>query len=618
METDPSQCTPTYPVGNFINPVILDPNTITKYVTNLPIPIKLKPCEIEDPCCDLARGDLAKGDLTRDDLARCDGCVVNFYTIEMKEIIHKLHPDIPPTKFWIYDDLSNHECRSTSNNKNAVPVNPLIVAERYHPVNVKWINNLPTKHLLEVYIDHTLDGADFPAPDVRNVVHLHGGIQAPTSDGNPNDWYTPGQYKIFNYPVYNPPTMLFWHDHASAITRLNVYAGLSGGVFIIRDEKIESKLNLPTGKYEIPLVITDRTFDIEGQLVYSTSNSGPMHPKWNSSFLGNTISVNNAVWPKLSVRPNKYRFRIVNSSDTRTYSLKLVYANNMTVPGPAFYQIGTDEGYLPRPVILNDPFDPKSPQLILAIAERADIIIDFSNFEPGTEFIMINTANAPFPNGNPPNPNTVGQVMKIIVKKLSKEKHFCAKTPKKFHRLNPSDVSVIRQLQLEVDTTMAMQPNALYLENLGFMKPVSERPLVGATEMWEFVNVTAGMHPMHIHLIDFQLLNRQKFDVNAYVAAVMAANPNLTPGNGIPNKVSVTPFLLGPPVSPLGTNEDGNKDVIRANGGEVTRLIMKFLPNGKKKYPFDPTKGQFVWHCHLLSHEDNDMMRPMQVCWGIN
>jgi spore coat protein A, manganese oxidase len=590
----PSPCSPTYPVGKFIDPIILDPNTITKYVTELPIPIKLKPCKIEDPCSSDYK--------------------INFYTIEMKEIVHQLHPEIPPTKFWTYDAPSCQKCPS----KNTIPSNLLIDAERYHPVSVKWINNLPTKHLLEAYIDHTLGGVEFPAPDVRNVVHLHGGIQAPTSDGYPVDWYTPGQYKIFDYSVYDPPSTLFWHDHTMGITRLNVYAGLFGGVFIIREKKVEAKLNLPSGKYEIPLVLSDRTFDIQGQLVYSTSNSSEFHPKWNSTFLGNTISVNNAIWPKLEAKPNKYRFRIVCASDTRTFSLKLVYANNMTVPGPAFYQIGTDQGYLPRPVILNDPFDPNSPQLILAPGERADIIIDFSKFEPGTEFIMINTAKAPFPNGAVPDPNTVGQVMKIIIKKSHKEKHFCIKTPDNFVRLNPANVSVVRQLQLEVDNSMPMHPNTLYLENLGFMRPVSELPLVGATEIWELVNITNGMHPIHIHLIEFQLLNRQKFNVNAYVAAVMAANPHLMPGEGIPNKVNVTPFLQGPPINPIGTNEDGNKDVIRANGGEVTRLIMKFSPDGRKKYPFDPTKGQYVWHCHILSHEDNDMMRPLQLCWGVN
>lgn len=593
-EMDPSHCEPTFPVGNFINPIILDPTTITKYVTDLPIPKKLKPDCIEQ---------ISKGKYKK-----------KFYTVEMKEIIHKLHPDIPPTRIWIYDGSSCHKCSPV----NSVPTNPLIEAERFNPVDVKWVNSLPTKHLLEEYIDHTLHGAEFPAPDVRNVVHLHGGIQAPTSDGGPNDWYTPGQFKIFNYPVINQPTMLFWHDHALAITRLNVYAGLSGGVFIVREKKIESKLNLPTGKYEIPLVITDRTFDIHGQLVFATSNISPSHPKWNSTFLGNTISVNNAVWPKLKVRPNKYRFRIVNSSDTRTYSLKLVYANNMAVGGPAFYQIGTDQGYLPKPVVLNDPFDPNSPELLLGVAERADIIIDFTRFEPGTEFIMTNSANAPFPNGPAPDPNTVGQVMKIIVTKPHKEKHFCIKTPKTFIRLDPADVSVVRQLLLEVDNNMPMQPNALYLNNLAFDKPVSERPLIGATEIWELINVTNGMHPIHIHLVDFQLLNRQKFDVNAYVAAIMAANPDLVPGHGIPNPVDITSFLQGAPISPAGTNEEGDKDVIRANGGEVTRIIMKFSPNASNKnYPFDPTKGQYLWHCHSISHEDNDMMRPMQLYWGI-
>lgn len=230
---------------------------------------------------------------------------------------------------------------------------------------------------------------------------------------------------------------------------------------------------------------------------------------------------------------------------------------------------------------------------------------------------MTNSAKAPFPNGAIPDPNTVGQIMKIIVKHSCEKKHFCIATPDDFVRLYPLDATVIRQLQLEVSNDMPMQPNALYLQNLAFDMPMSELPLVGATEIWELVNVTNGMHPIHIHLIDFQLINRQKFDVTAYIVALNLANPDLMPGMGIPNPVNVTPFLLGSPTSPIGTNEEGNKDVIRANGGEVTRLIMKFSPSASNKnYPFDPTKGQYMWHCHILSHEDNDMMRPMQLCWS--
>lgn len=591
-------CLPQFPVGQFIYPTILDPSKIRKYISALKMPPKLKP-KCQKKICYPEDG---------------KECFKNksFYSIEMVEVKRILHPDIPPTKLWLYRDPCMGDIKD-------IVQNPLIETETFNPVVIKWINNLPTQHLFEEYIDRTLDGTSFPAPDVRNIVHMHGGAQSPSNDGAPYDWYTPGQYKIFTYPALEPATMLFWHDHALGITRLNVYAGLTGGIYILRDQK-EMALNLPRGKYEIPLVITDRTFDTEGQSVFSTSNISPRHPRWNSAFLGNTICVNNQVWPYLKVEQNKYRFRIVNGSDTRTYSIKLM-RDGMTNAGPAFYQIGSDAGFLPKPIKLNDPNMSEPKELILAIAERADVIIDFSAYPIGTEFIMVNTANEPFPGGPLPDPETVGQIMKFIVTKTKKCHDFSVATPACFDRINPAQATVLRQLLLEVnrEMDMARHPNALYLNNLGFHKPVSERPLVYSTEIWELINLTNGMHPIHIHLIDFQLLNTQAFDSDKYSAALKAANPHMEPGEGIENPVDVTPFLIGNPESPRGTNQDAWKDVIQAAGNKVTRIIMSFSPRTISGiYPFDPTAGAYMWHCHILSHEDNDMMRPMQLCRGKN
>lgn len=576
-----------YPIGPFLFPVIINPNTITKYISKLPIPSKLLPnyiCRIKN-----------------------SQSYNTYYEIEMVEVLRKMHPDIPETKLWLYQQVGN-------NNEEAT--NPLIESNRFDNVIIKWINNLPETHLLEQYIDHTLHGAESYSPNVRNVVHLHGGTQAPSSDGDPNDWWTPGQYKIYHYPASDLSCMLFWHDHAIGITRLNVYAGLSGGAFIIRDKMQELNLNLPRGEYEIPLVITDRTFDVDGQLVYSTSNSSSFHPKWKSSFLGNIICVNNAVWPYVEVKPNRYRFRIVNGSDTRTYSFKLVYANDFSIPGPRIFQIGTDDGFLPNPIILNDPEDPDSPTLTLGVAERADIIIDFSSSQPGTEFILLNTANAPFPNGSVPDINTVGQIMKfIVVPSQCREKHFCIATPNNFISLNPSEASVTRQLILGVDNTSPTFPTTLLLNNLMFNKPVTERPVVGSTEIWEFINLTNGMHPIHIHLVNFQLINRQKINAQKYLDDLNIANPNMVPGEGIKNQLDITPYLVGEPVSAIGTNEEGYKDVIQVPGKQITRIIMKFAPESGQ-YPFDPTDGYYVWHCHILSHEDNDMMRPLKLYYA--
>lgn len=161
-----SVCAPTFPVGNFINPIIFDPNTITKYITNLPIPKKLKPCRVEQIACDNkletefnSTKASNRYETKINSMKKCK----SFYDIRMVEIIHKLHPDIPPTKFWIYKGSELHNEEHNDEKNEEIPTNPLIEAERYNPVAVKWINDLPVKHLLEVYIDHTLHGADFPA-----------------------------------------------------------------------------------------------------------------------------------------------------------------------------------------------------------------------------------------------------------------------------------------------------------------------------------------------------------------------------------------------------------------------------------------------------------------------
>ena len=182
-----------------------------------------------------------------------------------------------------------------------------------------------------------------------------------------------------------------------------------------------------------------------------------------------------------------------------------------------------------------------------------------------------------------------------------------------FMPLDPKKVNVIRYLTLSVDGT-ANNVNALYLDNSSFMLPITERPILGSTEIWEFINLTNGMHPIHLHLIQFQLYNRQKFNVKEYTKVLLENNPNFMPGMGIINTLNPAAFLIGNAVYPFGTNEYGWKDTIRANGGEVTRIIVRFAPqkNGTK-FPFDATIGAYMWHCHLLSHEDNDMMRPYKL-----
>ena len=531
-------------------------------------------------------------------------CRCRYYSVKMVQIKHQMHPRFPEkTVLWSFNGLIEP---------------PLIDVDRYTDIKVDWKNRLPTINPLSASIDHTLMGAEVKVPDVRTVIHLHGGEQASSSDGFPLDWYTPGHSKCFHYPNHQEPTMLFWHDHSLGITRLNNYLGISGGVYIIRDPKIESKLCLPSSEFEIPLVITDKSFTTSGQLFYPTVGENPaVHPQWVSHFLGNTILVNNTIWPVLRVQQNKYRFRIVIGSNTRTFGLKLF---NLTTnsPGPLITQIGSDGGYLPTPIVIPD-------QLILGVAERADIVVDFSNLPIGTEILLQNLAMGTFPGGNPPDPKTTGQVMKFLVINSEKTnckqfkinqfktKRFKTSVPKNlFYPLNPAKAIVSRQLLLQVIVKGSTMPTELLLNNSKFDLPTTEIPKLYSTEIWEFINMTSGMHPMHVHLIQFQLLNRQSFDPK-YITDWQAQNPE-PPGADNLHPLNVTPYLTGVPTFPRGTNEYGWKDVIQCSPGMVTRIIIKFAPQKRNtKFPFNALKGVYLWHCHLLEHEDNEMMLKYQL-----
>lgn len=487
---------------------------------------------------------------------------ITYYEVKMNEIYQKLHRDLPPTKVWAY---------------NRSYPGPTFEVKRRETVKVKWINKLPKKHLLPV--DKTIHGAEPPNPEVRTVVHLHGASVSPESDGYPEAWFTKdfkkvGPFftrKIYSYPNNQRATTLWYHDHALGITRLNVYAGFAG-FYLIRD-KNERSLNLPRGKYEIPLVIQDRSFNEDGSLFYPSQPDTQTdvelpNPSIVPEFFGDTILVNGKVWPYLEVEPRKYRFRLLNGSNSRFYKLSLPLDKS-------FIQIGTDGGLLGSPV--------KVKELIIAPGERADIIIDFKNYSVGTKVILKNSANTPFPDGDPVDPNSTGQIMEFRVVPLVKPD--TSKVPKKlsnFKRLNKSFVVRTRNLSLNegLDEFGRLK---LLLDNREWDFPITEKPLLNTIEEWNLINVTPDTHPIHLHLVQFQLLNRQKFDVDYY---------NMT------GEIKYT----SQPIPP-DPNEKGWKDTIRANPGEITRIIV----------PFKNFKGLYVWHCHILEHEDHEMMRPYEV-----
>jgi spore coat protein A len=486
-----------------------------------------------------------------------------FYTVRMKEMFQKLHRDLPPTRLWGY---------------NGMYPGPTFDVQRGNKAYVKWLNNLPRKHFLP--IDTTIHGAGKTQPQTRTVVHLHGGRTPAHSDGYPEAWFTrdfkqTGPFfrrKIYEYPNIERATTLWYHDHTLGITRLNIYAGLAG-FYLIRD-KNEQSLNLPKGKYEIPLLIQDRSFNKDGSLFYPKQPT-PATPKLPfpsivPEFFGDTILVNGKVWPFLEVEPRKYRFRLLNGSNARFYRLTLT-------SGQSFTQIGSDGGLLRTPVQLK--------KIIIAPSERLDVILDFSKFK-GQTITLTNDAPAPFPDGVPGNldPKTTGLVMQFRVTSPLKGKD-TSTVPAHLSRIAPLPANQARKTRnlTLVQTTDRFGRQLLLLDNKRWSAPVTEKPREGTIEIWRLINTTTDTHPIHVHLVDFRILNRQPFNLQHF------------------NKTGKLVFT-GPPVPPT-PGERGRKDTVRANPGEVTRIVARF-------YPFT---GRYVWHCHILEHEDNEMMRPFSV-----
>ena len=478
----------------------------------------------------------------------------------------------------------------------------------------------------------------------------------------------------------------------------------------------DNPLRLPAGNYEIELIIQDRLFDTNGQLRFPDGSNtaadlnGPptnpaTHPFWIPEFFGDAMTVNGRTWPVLKVEPRRYRFRFLNGCNARFLSMNLTDAPNAdSAPAPSavpFWQIGTDGGLLDAPVELNAPSNPSAPKVFIAPSERSDVIIDFAGLS-GASLILTNDGIFPYPSGGPPDPAVDGQIMRIDVTLplAGQDTTYDPSTggslrggagqPLPIIRLTDPNTGTVapgvhvaqhRQLVVfEQDTVdCAVTPttggpmidvvnntkwNGLHdgttvpvpgsrPDQFGQGLWLTELPRVGSSEVWEFLDTTPDSHPIHIHLIQFQILNRQSVDVDGYVNAWAAAFPGGTyagqlcdgtfgevdyppgviiPGYGPPNNYltpnadgalggnpAFKPFLNGP-VLPPGPDEAGWKDTVKILPGAITRVLARWAPTsvpigqvgpGQNTYAFDPTKGPgYVWHCHILDHEDNEMMRP--------
>lgn len=470
------------------------------------------------------------------------------YEIEAREIFQTLHRDLPPTRVWGYAGMYP---------------GPTIEARTNEPVTVIWKNQLRVHETQQLRAEHVLSVDEcLHGPDVRGrvpaiVTHLHGGHIPSDSDGFPDDAFPPGQEShVYSYPNIQPAATIWYHDHALGITRLNVTMGLAG-FYLIRDDA-EDALNLPAGEYEIPLAIQDRSFNPDGSLRYDEM--------WMEHFFGDFVLVNGKVWPYLNVDKGKYRFRVLNGSGARTYRLAL--SNNAT-----FWQIATDNGLMAAPVPLT--------QLTLQPGERADIVIDFAPYVAGTEIVLRNSAPAPFPNGNPL--SVVPNVMKFVVGADSGYVDPLPATLVPFEPIPEAESVINRQLVLRrapVTSDCPQHATGMWMINDLMWDDITEYPVQGTTEIWSWVNRSGIAHPMHMHLVSFQILDRQSFFMNG--------NTVVPTGSRVP----------------AAANEIGWKDTVQATPNQITRVIARFN---------SPFLGRFPYHCHILEHEDHEMMRQFEV-----
>ena len=540
---------------------------------------------------------------------------------------------------------------------------PTIVAHTGQPIQVMWQNQLPqTGHLLPVDtsihlampLRKTLDKGYVPI-----VTHLHGGHSASSSDGLPEAWFTQnfaergpdfgGQ--VLTYTNSQQSATLWYHDHTLGITRLNVYAGLAG-FYLLRDDNEENLVSsgvLPARQFEAGAAIQDRAFTQDGQLYLPAFADDPIpgtnetvkdalgpdftgtYPSIVPEFFGDFILVNGMAWPKFDADPGQYRLHLLNGSDSRFYSLQL---DNAFVKVTL---IGSDGGLLPRAVTILDGDGVQEPgeKLVLAPGDRADVVFDFSALQlRGQSVTLLNNGPAyePFkglaPDGSLAGgvqaaqpTDTVGQVMRFNIGQVDLLPNSATVTDGTnlnpgFAPLSESAAAHVRKLGLFEGTdaqghvtptlgvaedTTDIDGNPVPFGPLLWDDPVTETPALGTTEVWQIYNFTADAHPIHLHLTQFQLLGRHEI-------SFLDANDD-----GIPDNIRGTSKLTvgsDPSVDdvlqkmslPLSAMDMGWQDTAWVGPNELMTVIGRFdLP------------GEYVWHCHILSHEDNEMMRPFIV-----
>jgi FtsP/CotA-like multicopper oxidase with cupredoxin domain len=517
---------------------------------------------------------------------RRDGA--DYHEVQIEEVQQEAHPDLPPTTFWGFD--------------GSVP-GPVIRARKNQRLELEFDNSgLPDEHLFD--IDGRVGGTDpedyhdydGPVPDVRTVIHQHGLNVEWESDGQAAAWKSPGGVTgprhvkdVHELPNRQPRMTASYHDHALGVSRLNNYAGLNG--FYVIEGPREARLDLPEGAYDVPIMLQDKTFEDDGSLQYPS--------EFVPNFAGDTAVVNGAVWPYMEVEPRRYRFRLVNQSNGRTFDLGLERAGHGGHDGhggdvPLLYQFAPDQGFLEDVVPIGP--DGAMESLVLAPFERAEVVVDFSG-HAGETFTVTNDAAFPFGGGTGDghdghggggggdDEDHLGEVMQFRVTDpdgpvVDDSAHPTALDLPTEPGYSVEAANETRHMTLEMDMDAELPTHTLNGRTF-HDEEVHTKPQLGTTEVWHLENNSMHTHPIHVHLVEFRVVGRTTDDVTG----------------------TDDPDWTDPGVDP---NERGPTDVVRVDPDETVRIVTRF----------GDFTGKYPWHCHILEHEEVAMMRPFEVVDG--
>jgi spore coat protein A len=550
----------------------------------------------------------------------------DYYELTMRQGSWRFHKDLGLATVWGYWATNPHDPHKPI---GMGYLGPTIWVTKDHPTVVKYRNELPTTHMFQFVIDEIRNGnpqlTPTPPPpykstppipphvNVWNVVHQHGGVTPPQSDGMPKQSFSPDGYQAESYATLDPSRVkrneaiyaytnrerastLWYHDHGMGMTSLNVYAGLAG-LWLVGDPA-DKRLGLPVGEFEVPLILQDRTFHADGSLAYTMTEVQA----------ADTPVVNGKAYPFLAVEPRRYRLRLLNGSNERHWRLQFAVPRDV-LPQPwlPFWLIGTDQGFRAPLQMLN---------FLIAPAERYDLIVDFGQLPMGTTVTLQNyDAPVHYP-GSSGTGADIPEIMQFrVTKRLSKGGDKTTPPPKL--KLRP-----VRPIKPTRHTRrrewVVYEPHlfgTLTFNALPFAAPSQDTIKAGSTEIWEYINPNHDAHPMHVHLVSFQVLNRQPLDAAGYQAQY---DRWLARGRKPADKPVLARYLTGPPIPPDPDEARSHKDTVKAYSQMVTRIIINEFNPPTSRIAGLPGSGTrlpatYVHHCHLLEHEDDDLMRPFRI-----